>query len=515
MYSTLRHPGFAAIVGASSLAHFILPKEKWKCGSVFTSHSSRCEEKERVFRKSEVAEHNTVEKRVWVSLKDNVYDITDFINNHPGGRDKIMLAAGCPVDPFWRIYQQHENRGNALKLLEPMKIGKLDPSDVEKALDSDDPYFKEPTRHPGLIFHNTKPMNAEVPVALLQDHWITPNDIWFIRHHHPVPVIDGDQYRMEVTGSGSPITLSLEDLKKRFPKHEVVTTVQCGGNRRSGFNYIQSTSGISWGPGAISTAKFGGVLLRDVLRYTGLVTPESADADGLKHVIFEGFDEMQASIPIEKALSPYGECLLAYEMNGEELPREHGYPVRTVVPGHVGVRNVKWVRNVLVSKEEATGPWQRGIAYKGFNPSVRSFSSFSAEDIENVQSMQEQPVNSIIASPVEGTTTELDTVAIRGYAYSGGGRGIVRVDVSIDGGENWISADLKEGSEQHPSKAWAWTFWEADVDIPEHQQGKEITVMCKATDIAYNVQPENPESIWNIRGLNNTAWHRVTIRHVI
>eukprot|EP00397_Hematodinium_sp_SG-2012_P027967 GEMP01029418.1.p1 GENE.GEMP01029418.1~~GEMP01029418.1.p1 ORF type:complete len:409 (+),score=72.74 GEMP01029418.1:409-1635(+) len=384
-----------------------------------------------------------------------------------------------------------------------------------QVLDTDDPYFGEPERHPGLIFHNTKPMNAEVPVSLLIDHWITPNDIWFIRHHHPVPVIDGSKYRLEVHGASAPISLTLDDLKRRFPKHEVTTTIQCGGNRRSGFNYIQSTSGISWGPGAISTATFGGVLLRDVLRYTGLVTPENAKSDGIKHVIFEGFDDMQASIPIEKALSPYGDCLLAYEMNGEELPREHGYPVRMVVPGHVGVRNVKWVQAVRTSKEEAIGPWQRGIAYKGFSPSVRSFSTFSAKDVENIQSMQEQPVNSVISSPIDEDTTELDSITVRGYAYSGGGRGIVRVDVSLDGGHNWTSAELKEGSEQHPSMAWAWTFWEAELDIPEELQGCEITIVCKATDVAYNVQPESAEGIWNLRGLNNTCWHRIKIQHLV
>ena len=89
-----------------------------------------------------------------------------------------------------------------------------------------------------------------------------------------------------------------------------------------------------------------------------------------------------------QALSDYGDVLLAYEMNGRPLPRDHGYPLRAVVPGHVGVRNVKWVTEVAVSTEEAVGPWQRGIAYKGFSPMVKSFEGI---DVERILSMQVRP----------------------------------------------------------------------------------------------------------------------------
>jgi len=470
----------------------------------------------KIFRKEEIAKHTTPETGIWVTYKDGVYNITDFVNDHPGGRDKIMLGAGKSIDPFWRIYQQHTNRGNAVKLLEALRIGTLDPQDIEQPKEEDlqDPFCKDPVRHPALIWHNNKPCNFETPRALL-DTWITPNELWFIRHHHPVPIVDPNTYRLSIKGDGAvPIELTLHDLRDRFDKHEVTTSVQCGGNRRSGLNKVEETSGIPWGPGAISTAKFGGVLLRDVLKHSGLLTPKTADKCGVKHVIFEGHDDMQASIPIEKALSAYGDVLIAYEMNGEEIPRDHGYPVRIVVPGHVGVRNVKWVHTIRASKEEATGPWQRGIAYKGFSPAVKSFKEMSSEDIEKILSMQEQPVNSVIVSPTDGSKVEMDSVTVKGYAYSGGGRGIVRVDVSIDGGENWLTAELTEGGDQHPTKAWAWTFWEIDVDIPEHLLGKELSIVCKATDSSYNVQPETVEAIWNARGLNNTSWDRVKIQHV-
>ncbi len=99
--------------------------------------------------------------------------------------------------------------------------------------------------------------------------------------------------------------------------------------------------------------------------------------------------DMQASIPIRKAMDPYGDTLLAYEMNGSPLPAAQGYPLRCIAPGVAGVRNVKWVRKIILSAEEAEGPWQRGMAYKGFGPSVTSLEGI---DVEAIPSLQEQPV---------------------------------------------------------------------------------------------------------------------------
>jgi len=463
------------------------------------------------YTRAEVGKHTTAQTGVWVTYKEGVYDVTDFIANHPGGKDKIMLAAGKAIDPFWRIYQQHEGRGTAVSQLEKMRIGDL--ADPGPALRTEsDPYDADPERHPGLIFHNNKPANAELPTELMMDAWLTPNPVWFIRHHHPVPVVDGKKYRLILDGEGAkPVTLTLEDIKTRFLKREVCTTLQCGGNRRCELDKIEKTSGIPWGVGAISTAKWGGVYLREVLLHCAGVSLEGIESTGsAHHVVFHGMDDMQASIPIEKALGPYGDVLLAYEMNGEPLPPEHGFPLRVVVPGVVGVRNVKWVGRISVSLEEAQGPWQRGIAYKGFSPNVKSFDGI---DVEAIQSMQEMPVQSSIVFPKPGTTIDLDDINCSGFAWSGGGRGIVRVDVSADGGKTWITADLGAGSEQNMTRAWAWTFWEASVPVPEELRGKEVTLLCRATDSSYNTQPERPEPIWNLRGLNCNCWHQVSVKH--
>lgn len=468
------------------------------------------------YTQAEVSKHSTLDSRVWVTYKGGVYDITDFIADHPGG-SRILLAAGKSIEPFWRLYQLHVSRGNAAKILEPLLIGKLDPSDIQEPSGAeDDPFRQDPERHPALLFHSTKPCNAELPADLVLDNWITPNDLWFIRQHHPVPVIDPSKYRVTVEGLGmKALCLDLEDLRTRFLPYEVTATIQCGGNRRSEFNKLEETSGISWGCGAMSTATFRGALLRDVLTFGGLVTPQSAERDGVKHVVFEGIDNMQASIPIEKALCPYGDVILAYEMNGVSLPAEHGFPLRVIVPGHVGVRHVKWLARVRTSAEEAEGTWQRGIAYKGMSPSLKSLKGFSDEDLQKVQSTQEQPVTSMILEPKDDSVSELDDITVRGFAWSGGGRGIVRVDVTADGGRNWHTAELKEGSQQNACRAWAWTFWECEVPKPAGLKDGEVVEVCaKATDASYNSQPERVEHIWNLRGLNNNAWPRVHVKHV-
>ena len=123
--------------------------------------------------------------------------------------------------------------------------------------------------------------------------------------------------------------------------------------------------------------------------------------------------------------------------------------------------------------------------------------------------MQEQAVQSCITHPKSSSSLEAGSIeTIRGYAYSGGGRGIVRVDVSADGGKTWRSAALGQGSEQPLDRAWAWTFWEADVEVPE---GGSMELVCKAVDASYNVQPDSVDGIWNLRGINNNAWHRVQV----
>ena len=471
----------------------------------------------KIYTEKEVSTHTTKETGVWVIFDNYIYDITKFIPNHPGGPDKIKLASGKNVEPYWSIYPQHYNSKLPKELLEKMKIGRLHEDDIlrneskNNELKKNDPYSSDPLISPLLNVHSAKPINAEAPGVLLTDNWITPDDTWFVRNHHPVPInIDENNYKITLSGNGikAPIELTLNDLKTKYKPTKIVSTLQCGGNRRGEMNKFGVTSGTAWDISAISTAEWTGVRLYDIMKSIGISYDEDfLEENNITDVQFIASEGMEASVSSKKALSKNGDVILAYEMNGKPIPNSHGYPLRAIVPGHVGVRNVKWLSQIVLSNEESKGPWQRSMAYKGFGPSIKSIDSI---DVEKIPSLQEQPVQSAITYPSKNhKLIKNNNEKIVGYAYSGGGRGIIRVDVSIDGGNNWVTAKLKEGSEQPLDKAWAWTFWEANIKIPDNIDSAEI--ICKATDASYNVQPDSVKGIWNLRGINNNAWHRVNV----
>lgn len=400
-----------------------------------------------------------------------MYDVTNFIPNHPGGSEKILLAAGGPVEPHWHLYRQHFATDLPQQLMEKMLIGYLDPTDQEKVdedmenlTDSEDgdPYAHEPVRSPLLIVHGDTPMNAEVPAEILEREYITPVSEFYIRHHHPVPMLsekDIDAFQLEVdlsllsNGHASKggdnqkrvAKLSLAQIKS-LPKVEVTTTLQCSGNRRSGFNTLRGTSGTNWGQGAISTAKWGGARLVDVLM---LASQQLASDDGdnpnqpkcgnligtmqklqdlidqypnLQHLRFESLDGMLASIDIIKALSPFGDVIIAYEMNDEPLTRDHGFPLRVIVPGYAAVRNVKWLSKLELAEEQAEGAWQRGLNYKVLPPSVLDAKEV---DLDQMPGLGEVSVFSGITSVsrvTEGKKLvpgETVVVKARGWAWAG------------------------------------------------------------------------------------------------
>ncbi|XP_069761634.1 sulfite oxidase, mitochondrial isoform X2 [Narcine bancroftii] len=458
-----------------------------------------------VYTRQEVAKHKTVESGIWVTYKSDVYDITNFVELHPGG-DKILLAAGGALEPFWSMYAVHKQK-HVFEILEEYKIGELRPEDVQETCDVTDPYRKEPLRHPALKVNSLKPFNAEPPVQILSENYLTPNEIFFIRNHLPVPEVDPKQFRLNIEGEGlKSVQLTLRDIQTKFPKHTITATLQCAGNRRSEMNGVRQVKGLNWGLAAIGNAKWAGAKLSDVLKYAGL--PEDIDA---KHVQFEGLDKditgspYGASIPIRKALAKDGDVLLAYEMNNEPLPRDHGFPLRVIVPGVVGARNVKWLNKIVVSKEESKSHWQVND-YKGFSPSV----DWDNVDFNSAPAIQELPIQSVITAPSndEHLNSDMNEITVKGYAWSGGGREVIRVDVSLDGGQTWRVADLSE-VKPNEGQAWAWKLWQLTVPLPKDQKNMEI--ICKAVDNQYNVQPDTVAPIWNLRGVLNNSWSRVKV----
>lgn len=267
--------------------------------------------------------------------------------------------------------------------------------------------------------------------------------------------------------------------------------------------------GLKWQGSAIGTAEWGGVLLRDVLIAAGI---DENDPD-IQHIRFEGCDEdisgstYGASIPVYKAMDPRGDVILAYEMNGKELTRDHGYPLRVIVPGVAACRSVKWVKKIEASRDESESFWQQSD-YKTFSPNV----DWDNVDWSSSPAIQNMPVTSAITDPPPETVISRDgddelTVKIKGYAWSGGGNGIVRVDVSVDNGHTWQDATLKKVNQQ-PGRCWAWTLWECDVEIPKGHTGP-IEIVAKATDESCNTQPERAEGIWNLRGVACNTWPKL------
>lgn len=459
---------------------------------------------EKQFTYEEVSKHNSLDKNIWVTYKKNVYDITKFIQYHPGGKDKIMLAAGKDLEPYWNIYRQHLNEDIINNILLPLKIGSLMDYDSNKYANTTDPYISDPKRNDLLKFHNLTPCNSEVPSKYLLDNYITPNNFWYIRNHNPVPIVDVNKFNLNINFQEKNFSLTLDQIKKLKPT-KIISTIQCGGNRRSELNKLEKTSGTPWGIGAISTAEWKGVLLKDLLNHLGFTT-EKINKNKVKHIHFEGIDGVRSSIPLEKVISNDGDVLLAFEMNGEILPRDHGFPLRVIVPGNVGIRNIKWLKKITLSGEEVDGPWQKSVAYKLIPNYIKNLNEINLEDIPPIQ---ETPVQSCITDLNLLEINDKDKyIEIKGFAYSGGGRGINRVDVSIDDGKTWRIAELKRGQEQEYNRAWAWTFWELKIHITEIKQ-KKLKVICKAIDSSLNIQPEKIEYAWNIRGLNNNSWHRI------
>nr|XP_045607960.1 sulfite oxidase, mitochondrial-like isoform X2 [Procambarus clarkii] len=427
----------------------------------------------------DVSKHTTMKDRVWVSYRHGVYDITDLIPKHPGG-DTIMMGAGGSVEPFWALYAVHKNP-HVLEWFETYRIGNLAPDDVGASVkDMSDPYSNEPR-----------------------------SELFYVRNHLPVPDVDEANYELEIYDEGTQKekTFKLADIKK-YPKYTITAAIQCGGNRRSEMAKVKPVKGLSWGQAAIGNATWSGTRLCDVLKDMGV---QEGKTNAL-HIQFEGLDTdpasmpYGASIPIEKALDPHGDVILAYEMNGEPISRDHGYPLRVIVPGVVGARHVKWLGRIIVSKKESDAHWQQND-YKGFAPNV----DWDTVDFTKSPAIQELPVISAICDPVEGEKVKVvdGKIKIRGYAWSGGGRKIIRVDVSGDGGKNWQEADVLESDDNRHPRAWGWTLWSAE--IPVLNKGSTTQVCVKAVDSQYNTQPENFENIWNLRGVLANAYHRVNI----
>ncbi|CAL9779047.1 unnamed protein product [Musa acuminata subsp. burmannicoides] len=376
-------------------------------------------------------------------------------------------------------------------------------------------------RNPSLIRLTGKhPFNCEPPLARLMHHgFITPVPLHYVRNHGAVPKADWRTWTVEITGLVKrPVRFTMDDLVRDFPPVEIPVTLVCAGNRRKEQNMVQQSIGFNWGPAAISTTVWRGARLRDVLRRCGVMGRK----DGALFVCFEGAEDLPGgggskygtSLRREVAMDPSRDVMLAYMQNGEMLTPDHGFPVRVIIPGFIGGRMVKWLKRIIVTPQESDSHYH----YKD----NRVLPSHVDAELANAEAWWYKPeyiinelnINSVITTPghdeilpINAFTTQRP-YTMRGYAYSGGGRKVTRVEVTLDGGETWLVCALDHAEKPNKyGKHWCWCFWSLEVEVLDLLSTKEVAV--RAWDESLNTQPE--KLIWNVMGMMNNCWFKVKV----
>ncbi|KAJ3705930.1 hypothetical protein LUZ61_009635 [Rhynchospora tenuis] len=376
-------------------------------------------------------------------------------------------------------------------------------------------------RNPSLVRLTGKhPFNSEPPLARLMHHgFITPVQLHYVRNHGYVPHADWATWTVEVTGLVKrPLRLTMEMLVNDFKPIEIPVTLVCAGNRRKEQNMVQQTIGFNWGPAAVSTSVWRGVRLCDILRRCGIMSRK----DSALNVCFEGAEDLPGgggskygtSIKRDLAMDPSRDIMLAYMQNGEYLLPDHGFPVRVIIPGFIGGRMVKWLKRIIVTPQESDNHYH----YKD----NRVLPSHVDAELANAEAWWYKPefiinelnINSVITTPghdeilpINALTTQRP-FTMRGYAYSGGGKKVTRVEVTLDGGETWLvcTLDIQETPNKY-GKYWCWCFWSVEVEVLDLLAAKEVSV--RAWDESLNTQPE--KLIWNVMGMMNNCWFKVKI----
>ncbi|MBI2689282.1 MAG: molybdopterin-dependent oxidoreductase [Acidobacteria bacterium] len=342
----------------------------------------------------------------------------------------------------------------------------------------------------GMIVRSTRAEDVEMPLEGFLESYLTPIDRFFVRSHHYVPTVDAAAWRLQVKGKvASPLTLSLDELKK-LPRVELVSVLECAGNGRG--LYEPSMAGLQWTYGSVGNARWTGVRLADVLKKAGPQT-------GAIEVLFDGADvavgtqpEFQRGIPFAKAMDP--NTLLAYEMNGEPLPQEHGFPLRVIVPGWAGDSWAKWLTSIEVRDTEFDGFFMK-TGYRHPGKPVAPGSAVDPSQMKPVTSLQ---VKSIIASHVDGESVIPAATKLRGAAWSNESP-IASVEVSTDGGRIWKPARLGKDAAR-----FGWRQWEFDWTPP---QPAYYSVMVRARNTAGETQPMTQE--WNPSGYGHNVVQEV------
>ncbi|MDJ0700284.1 MAG: sulfite oxidase [Woeseiaceae bacterium] len=356
-----------------------------------------------------------------------------------------------------------------------------------------------------LVVLNDRPINAETPAHLLDDR-VTPASRMFVRNNGIPPAIrdvEVDAWELSFGGESvaRELTLTVAELKERFTHYTYQLQLECGGNGRSEF--VPPASGNQWTTGAIGCPEWTGVRLKDVLDYVGL-------RDDAVYIGYYGADihasgdvskpPISRGVPMHKALED--ESLIAWAMNGEDIPVMNGYPLRLVCAGWPASVSGKWLKKIVVRNQVHDGPKMTGTSYRVPCKSVAPGSKVPDEEMCIIESM---PVKSLITSPRSGIEhAQGEVLKLRGHAWAGD-NSVDRLHVSIDFGATWQRARLEA-----PANRLAWQHWSATVEFP---QTGYYEIWARATDDEDRAQPMVLPG-WNPKGYLNNACHRIAVQVV-
>lgn len=352
-----------------------------------------------------------------------------------------------------------------------------------------------------MVVLNNKPWNIEAQAHMLNDA-VTPNNKMFIRNNGIIPLdIDKNTWTLKIDGESAQQEKSytLNELTSKFKSHTYQLTLECGGNGRSEFD--PPAKGNQWTVGAVHCANWTGVRLKDVLNDAGIKSDavyigyHSADThlsgDPSKEPISRG-------VPMSKALQE--ETLIAFQMNGKEIPLAHGYPLRLVVGGWPASASGKWLQRISIRDRVHDGAKMTGTAYRVPCNPVAPGEKVKEEDMCIIESM---PVKSLITYPKTGAVIdEGRSLKINGHAWAGE-LDVVKMEYSIDFGSTWKNCQLEKSVNR-----LAWQHFSAEVNFPKKGY---YEVWARATDSRGNSQPMLLPG-WNPKGYLNNACHRIAIK---
>lgn len=329
------------------------------------------------------------------------------------------------------------------------------------------------------------PYNAEAPPSAFADETTAPA-LHYVRSNFAVPTLHRRDYALHIDGAvDASIALPWAALLA-LPRVESLVTMECAGNDRLGMRPVPA--GEPWASGAVSTARWGGVRLRDVLAQVELANDvveilcTGADA-GVRD---DAPDPITFARALPLAVAQHPSTVLAMEMNGAPLPPEHGAPLRLIVPGWYGMANVKWVVRLSALRTPYTGYFQR--------------QRYVYDEADGLTPVTHARVKSLITTPLEGARLPSGGCTVRGWAWSGAGP-ITGVEVAIGGGASWHPAVLGRAAGAH-----AWTPWW--LELPSLPAGR-LTIASRATDATGARQPDR--IAWNRLGYGNNAVRPVTV----